>query len=120
MARRVDVLPAPFGPSRATRSPVSIDKSTPRTASTAPYETSRPRTSIIGDSQVRVHDATVLPHLGGAALGDDATELEDNQAVAQPVDEVNLVIDDQDRHAFGSDPFDQAGQVGGLGVVQPG
>ena len=40
------VLPAPFGPSTATHSPVSTDRSMPRTASTDPYDLRSPRTSI--------------------------------------------------------------------------
>ena len=36
MAARVEVLPAPLGPSRATASPSATSSDTPDTASTAP------------------------------------------------------------------------------------
>jgi hypothetical protein len=44
------VLPAPLGPSRPKTSPLSTLKSTPRTASTAPYALRSPLTVIAGTS----------------------------------------------------------------------
>ncbi len=58
MASIVLVLPAPFRPSTATTSPWPACRSTPLTATTDPYRTTRPDTSTAGGSVVDMGDRT--------------------------------------------------------------
>src|SRR5207253_623417 len=102
IARSVDVLPAPFGPMSATTSPSFTSRSTPRTASTAPYAISTPRSSSIGgcplvhdclavllvDAQVRVDDPRVAEHRARRPDRHEVAELEHRDAVAERRDEV--------------------------------
>src|SRR5438445_9428331 len=48
MARSVDVLPAPFRPSRVTTSPLRTSKSTPCSTWLSPYFALRPDTASMG------------------------------------------------------------------------
>ena len=75
----------------------------PRTASTAPYDTSTLRSSstsvVLLDAEVGVDDTLVGEHGVGTADRDELAELEDRDPVAQRGDEVELVVDEQDRDA---------------------
>ncbi len=57
-ASTVLVLPAPLRPRTATTSPGDADRSTPSTATTDPYRTTRPDTSTAGDSVTGMGDRT--------------------------------------------------------------
>ena len=123
MARSVDVFPAPFGPISATTSPIFTSTSMPRTASTGPYETSSPRISSIEsvdlrDAEVGVDDPLVLEHRGGVADGDEVTQLEHRDPVAEPRDEVELVVDDEERHALVAEVYEIPREVLGLRRVE--
>src|SRR5687768_5470905 len=146
MARSVDVLPAPLGPSRATASPAPTSRSIPSTARTAPYDTASPRTSStslllsrsvaasprrepaprrdpvrsVGDAEVGVDDALVLPDGHRVALGDLVPELEDRDPSAQLRDEIDLVVDEEQRHPLLAHGDELAGQLLRLGRVEPG
>ena len=101
IARRVDVFPAPFGPISATTSPhlhVDVDAPHRQHRSVRHFELrgSRARISPTSrDAEVRVDDALVLEHRGGVAHGDEVAELEHRDPVAEPRDEVELVVDDE-------------------------
>src|SRR4051794_30488470 len=62
----VVVLPAPFGPSTATTSPVLTSRSSPSTACCAPYALRSPRTSTAGPPRSM---AAMLPQSPSAAQG---------------------------------------------------
>src|SRR5262249_25966650 len=52
------VFPAPLRPSTATTSPRQARKSTPFTATSSPYRTTRPDTSTAADSVADMNDRT--------------------------------------------------------------
>src|SRR6185437_4519143 len=119
MARRVDVLPAPLGPSRAMAPSGCSSTSTPRTAWVVPYRTCRPSTSSTArHPQIGTDDLLVLPDLLGRPLGDDLAQLQDHQAVADGVEEVHLVVHHDDRHSRAADLDQALPQLHGLGRVQ--
>src|SRR5438876_5785081 len=132
IARSVDVLPAPLGPMSATTSPSFTSRSIPRTASTAPYAISTPRSSSIGggpfvadrrvvllvDTEVRVDDPLVAEHGARRPHRHEMAELEHGDAVAERRDEVELVIHEEDRHAAFLELAKVPGELVGLGGVQ--
>src|SRR5690348_8788539 len=94
--RSTEVLPAPFGPSRATISPSATRRLAPRTAVTGPYATSRPRTvnrSGMHTTEVGLTDARVVADFIGCAVHDRVPEVEDVDPVAHRGHESHVVLD---------------------------
>src|SRR5262245_21341925 len=86
IALSVDVLPAPLGPIMATTSPAATSRSTPRTASTAPYDTDTSRSSstsgFLFDAEVGVDHTRVCKHDVRRTHCDQLPELEHRDARA--------------------------------------
>src|SRR4051794_28563265 len=93
-ARPTELLPAPFGPSRAAKSRAPTSRSTPLTAMTSPYRTSSPRTVSIGSAlQVRVVQFRSVPQLGRCTRSDDLAQVEDVDLVDQVQGPIDVVLD---------------------------
>src|SRR5262245_32130422 len=112
IARSVVVLPAPFGPSSATTSPLPTWRSRPRTTAAASYPAERSSSSRTGSALIAqcLHLVGGRPEIGGDHLGvgahlarrtdrDHLAELEHDDAVADAEHESHVVIDEQDRRA---------------------
>src|SRR5580704_16181744 len=129
--RSVVVLPAPFGPSRATTWPAATLRSTPcRTEIPSyPARTSRSSSTVFIDApparyscvpQVgRLYGRVVADH-GGRAGRDDLAQVEHVYLVAHVHDQPHVVLDEQDRRALGGQRPQQRREPRGLGAVLPG
>src|SRR5215218_3168150 len=98
-ARSVVVFPAPFAPRRATTSPSSTVRETPCSAVIGPYRALTSRSSSSGTllPEVGLDHLRVGAHLGGRALGDLPSEIENVDAVADRHDERHVVLHQEDR-----------------------
>ena len=71
-------------------------------------------------SEVGGDHVGLAQHVGGDAVGDAPAEIQHGDAVGDLGHERHVVVDDQDRQAFGGDPL-RAGRAGRfLGRVQAG
>src|SRR5437667_9830566 len=92
-ACRVDDLPAPFGRTRPTISPLPSSRSMPRTAGTPPYDTTSCSSSSTASdvtaraSEVGVGDVDVVPDLLRRALGERPALVEHLDPVADLEDQ---------------------------------
>src|SRR5215470_20404238 len=122
IARTVVLLPAPLAPKRQTSSPWSTRSETPWSTSTAPYAT-RTSSSVSKDL---VRPEVGPDHLGvpldraGRALGDRAAIVEHDDAVAEPHDQVHVVLDQEHAQPARADALDEPHQPLGLDRVEPG
>src|SRR5512141_1537234 len=123
MAASMVVLPAPFGPITVTIWPRGTSRCTFCSASTLPYATQRSRTwrtrsltaaprrgilhpertmrPSLDPPEIRLEHLGIVLHLLRQALGDLLTEVHDVDAIDQSHHEVHVVLDEQDRQAFG-------------------
>ena len=106
IAFSVDVLPAPFGPIMATTSPVARRRGRcrerlPPRRTTPRRRAARARSASSSSSTPRYASTTRWSANTASARPDrdELPELEDRDAVAQRRDEVELVVDEQDRDA---------------------
>src|SRR5262249_60528798 len=106
MARRVEVLPAPFGPMMATTSRSPTSSETPFTAVTLPYRTSRSVTASTRflRSQIGLDHRGVLLDLARRALGDPHPVVEHGDDVAEPPPCPHVVLPEEDRPAPAAEP----------------
>src|SRR5436305_11457232 len=114
MVRSKVVLPAPLAPSTAVMVPGAARNETPSSARTAPYVVTTssiaspssvatahlPRLCVDVLAEVRLEHLLVVLHLVGCASGDDATEVEHDDAVTHLHDEVHVVLHEQHRHSL--------------------
>ena len=139
MAFSVVVLPAPFGPRRATTSPaadVQRDVADDRRAVVAGGQ------ALDGQDRVAHHPASRVQRVGGAARAraaqvgldhariaadlvgrprrDHLAELEHDDVVADAEHEAHVVVDEQDRRALVDDPAQLAPELLALGRVEAG
>src|SRR5919106_924557 len=112
----VVVLPAPFPPISVTSSPSPTSKEIPLTASIPPYRTrisfssrNDPLRILVPrfrgpSTKVRLDDSRIPLDLGRLALGDLLPVVEDGYPIRDPHNHLHVVLDDEDGHAFVSDP----------------
>src|SRR5688572_758914 len=101
-------LPAPFGPSSATVSPLSTERSTPWSTGAAPCEACRSDSRSI--AEVGLHDVGIRAHLLRRALGDLGAEVEHHHPLRQRQEEAHVVLDEQHGDAALGDAADDARQ----------
>src|ERR1700688_2299767 len=101
------LLPAPLGPMTATISPGPTASDTSRTTGTPPYPdvicsarrlgTGRAWSRAGLYAKVGVANLRLLPEARHGPAADDLSLRHDDDRVAQPLDHVQLVLDQQDR-----------------------
>src|SRR5947209_3145401 len=126
------VLPAPLAPRTAVIVPGATCNETPSRARTAPYVVTTSSTAspslldtahlpgLVVDvlAEVSLEHLRVVLHLVGCARRDDATEVEDDDAVADLHDQVHVVLDQQHRHPR-AQVTDELAELGHLVAGQP-
>src|SRR5438093_3013992 len=105
------VLPAPFGPTTATRSRGRTLSDTSQTATASPWATSRRSTSSIGLPEVGPDDVRVPHDLARESFGDDPPAAEHCDAVGEVEDGPHDVLDEHDRGALVTDPTNEPERV---------
>src|SRR2546428_5346170 len=95
MARRSVDFPAPFGPTTPTNSPPSTVSETPFRIEALSYRTASSSTSSSGmrRPQVGLDDLRVLHHLGRRGVGDELAVIDDDDAVDDRHQLLELVLD---------------------------
>src|SRR3982751_4679783 len=91
-------LPAPFGPTRQVTVPSSSSSVRSRRMSPRPYPATTPSRRRRGSAaEVGIQDAWVASHLVRVPFGELRALREHHDGVAQPHDEVHVVLDDEER-----------------------
>src|SRR5271169_5145581 len=120
MARSVVVLPDPLRPMSEMVSPSRTSKDTPCRTWLSPYQALRSSTSRRGGASVGMLATHIgLPHalvgrdFGIGSLGEDFAALQHGDAVAEIGDDRQIVLDHDNRAAFGDMPHevDDARQI---------
>ena len=94
-----ELLPAPFGPINATRSPRAERSDTPSTATACAVPDDQLLDLEQARSQrrrpeIRLDDALVLAHLGRRPVRDHPAAVEHDHAVGDRPDELHVVLDE--------------------------
>src|SRR6185436_7021752 len=106
IARSSVDLPAPFGPTTPTSSPSSTRSDTPFRICALSYLTQRSFTSSSDMlcTQISLDHLFVLHDVGGRPVGDDLAVIDDDDAVRDRHQLLQLVLDHEHRGALGMQP----------------
>src|SRR5690348_9628939 len=106
------LLPAPLGPITATISDGPTATETLRITGTAPYPAVTPSARRLGTgrssasgilaNKVSVDNLSLSPQAGHGSAADQLSLRHHENGIAQLLDQVELVLDHQDRHALGA------------------